>query len=75
MDLYFRGLRPTKPPNPVPIDPLASMPAGEPDRLAEAARRVLTELVQLDRFENRAASRRDRAIRELLKSKTLNLQD
>jgi hypothetical protein len=73
--LWTEGLRPTKPPNPIPIDPLASMPVGEPDRSAEAVRRVLTELVKLDRHENRAASRRERAIREMLKAKTLNLQN
>jgi hypothetical protein len=63
MDLWFRGLRPTKPPNPIIIDPLASMPVGEPNRSAEAGRRVLTEL-RLDRYENRAASRQEIAIRE-----------
>jgi hypothetical protein len=74
MDLWLRGLRPTKPPAPMPIDPLASMPVGEPDRSAEAVRRVLPELVRLDRYENRAASRRDRAFREMSKIKPTNLQ-
>lgn len=58
MDLWLRGLRPTRPPLAVPIDPLASMPVGEPDRSAEAARRVLAELARLGRYESRAASRR-----------------
>jgi hypothetical protein len=43
----------------------ASMPSQEPERSAEAVRRVLPELRKLDRYERRAASRRDRAIREL----------
>ena len=73
-DMWFSGLRPTNPPTPVTIDPLASMPVGEPDRSAEAGRRVLTELLKLDRYENRAASRRDGALRAMLKAKTNNLQ-
>jgi hypothetical protein len=46
-------------------DPLATMPAEEPDRSAEAIRRVLPELVKLCRYESRAVARRDRAIRRL----------
>jgi hypothetical protein len=34
----------------------------EPDRSAEAIRRVLPELRRLDRYERRAAARRDRAV-------------
>jgi hypothetical protein len=49
-----------------PIDPPASMPSAEPDRLAEAIRRSLPELVKLDRYERRAAARRDRAAQALL---------
>jgi hypothetical protein len=45
-----------------PIDRPASMPSAEPDRLAEAIRRALPELVKLDRYERRAAARRDRAV-------------
>jgi hypothetical protein len=41
------------------------MPLREPERSAEAVRRSLPELVKLDRYEHRASSRRDRAIREL----------
>jgi hypothetical protein len=44
----------------------ASMPLAEPDRLTEAIRRVLPEVVKLDRYERRAAARRDRAVRVLL---------
>jgi hypothetical protein len=49
-----------------PIDRPASMPSAEPDRLAEAIRRALPELVKLDRYERRAAARRDRAVHALL---------
>jgi hypothetical protein len=44
------------------LDP---MPLQEPERSAEAIRRSLPELRKLDRYEHRASSRRDRAIREL----------
>src|SRR5262245_27878949 len=48
------------------IDPkpiaAATMPSQEPDRLAEAIRRVLPELRKLGRYERRAAARRDRAV-------------
>jgi hypothetical protein len=47
---------------PKPIDPLATMPSQEPDRSAEAIRRLLPELRKLSRYERRAAARRDRAI-------------
>ena len=47
---------------PKPIDTLATMPSQEPDRSAEAIRRVLPELRKLERYERRAAARRDRAI-------------
>jgi hypothetical protein len=48
-------------------DPPATMPTEEPERTNEAVRRALPELRQLDRYECRAASRRDRAIRQLAK--------
>jgi hypothetical protein len=47
---------------PNPFDPSATMPRQEPDRSAEAVRRVLPELRKLDRYERRAAVRRDRAV-------------
>jgi hypothetical protein len=47
---------------PEPIDSSATMPSQEPYRSAEAVRRVLPELRKLDRYERRAAGRRDRAI-------------
>jgi hypothetical protein len=49
------------------IDPSATMPAREPERTAEALRRALPELLQLNRYESRAVARRDRAIREITK--------
>src|SRR5215510_15103000 len=52
-------------PIPKPIDALATMPSHEPDRSAEAIRRVLPELRKLDRYERRAAARRDRAVLNL----------
>ena len=47
---------------PKPIDASATMPSQEPDRSAEALRRALPELRKLDRYERRAAARRDRAV-------------
>jgi hypothetical protein len=47
---------------PKPIDASATMPSREPDRSAEAIRRVLPELCKLERYERRAAARRDRAV-------------
>jgi hypothetical protein len=46
---------------PEPSDSPATMPSQEPDRSAEAVRRVLPELRKLERYERRAAVRRDRA--------------
>ena len=46
---------------PEPIDASATMPSQGADRSAEAVRRVLPELRKLDRYERRAAARRDRA--------------
>src|SRR5262245_53583338 len=50
---------------PKPIDASATMPSQEPDRSAEAVRRVLPELRKLDRYERRAAAQRERAVLEL----------
>jgi hypothetical protein len=46
-----------------PIDASATMPPQEPDRSAEAVRRVLPELRKLDRYKRRVVARRDRAFR------------
>jgi hypothetical protein len=47
---------------PEPIDSCATMPRQEPDRSAEAIRRVLPELRKLERYERCAAAQRDRAV-------------
>ena len=47
------------------VDPLPAMPSQEPQRTAEAVRRVLPELIKLNRYESRAVTRRDRAIRTI----------
>lgn len=52
--------------DPRPIDASATMPSQEPDRSAEAIRRVLPELCKLERYERRAAARRDRALVNLM---------
>lgn len=49
------------------LNPLGSMPNADPERTAEAVRRALRDLSALDRYEARAASRRDRALRELVR--------
>jgi hypothetical protein len=49
---------------PKPLDSSATMPSQEPDRTAEAVRRVLPELRKLDRYERRAAAQRERAVLE-----------
>jgi hypothetical protein len=50
------------------INTAPPMPQGEPQRTAEAVRRVLPDLVRLNRYEQRAAARRDRAVRRLAQS-------
>jgi hypothetical protein len=57
-----RGRRPTRP---VPEDLLSGMPDMGPERSLEAMWRVLPELVKLGRYEQRAASRRNQAIRKI----------
>jgi hypothetical protein len=47
------------------VDPLPAMPSQEPQRTAEAMRRALPDLVRLSRYESRAVTRRDRAIRSI----------
>src|SRR5262249_20823528 len=42
------------------------MPAGGLDRVAEAIRRVSPDTLKMDRYECRAAARRDGAVRKLL---------
>jgi hypothetical protein len=53
------------------VDPLPAMPSEEPERTAEAVRRALPDLLRLHRYESRAVTRRDRAIRAIaLRGKT-----
>lgn len=51
-----------------PADPLATLPPNDPLRTAEALRRALPELIKLDRYEARAIGRRNRAMRQIIKS-------
>jgi hypothetical protein len=52
------------------LDPVPAMPSQEPARTAEAVRRMLPVLLKLHRYESRAVTRRDRAIRAIaLRSK------
>ena len=50
------------------------MPAAEPARTTEAIRRLLPELLRLNRYERRAAARRDRAIRALTQNEIYRRQ-
>ena len=63
LDMIGRGELPRR------IDPLATMPSGELERTAEAVRRALPELIKLNRYESRAAARRDKALRKIATSK------
>ncbi len=57
------------------VDPLPAMPSQEPQPTAETVRRALPDLLKLYRYEARAVTRRDRAIRAItLRSKTSWLQ-
>jgi len=48
------------------VDPLPAMPSQEPQRTAAAVRRALPDLLKLHRYECRAVTRRDRAIRAIM---------
>jgi hypothetical protein len=50
------------------VDRLPVLPTSEPARTAEAVGRLVPELLRLNRYERRAAARRDRAIRRLTQS-------
>jgi hypothetical protein len=65
MERWRHGGKGPMPSPPQPTDLLATMPSQEPERSAEAIRRVLPELIKLYRYEIRAVARRDRAIRNL----------
>jgi hypothetical protein len=68
LDSIEQGEMPTLPKR---IDPSATMPTQEPERTAEAVRRALPDLVKLDRYESQAVSRRDRAIREIVRRRSI----
>jgi hypothetical protein len=63
--LHFCGVRLWKTRPKLAVDPLPEMPLQEPERTAEAVRRILPELIKLHRYESRAVTRRDKAIRAL----------
>jgi hypothetical protein len=52
-----------------PIDDAATMPSTESERLAEAVRRTLPELLKLDRYEQRAARLREQSLCAIYESK------
>jgi hypothetical protein len=70
---YLKSILSARAPPSLPerVDPLATMPTQVPERTAEAVRRTLPELVKLDRYESRAVSRRDRAIREIVRRRSI----
>ena len=70
LDNWTREKKGSRPPHPKLEDPSATMPPQEPQRVSEAVRRTLPELIKLDRYERRAAARRDRAIRKISKGRT-----
>lgn len=45
-----------------PVEAIATMPATAPGRITKAVRRALPELLKLDRYERRAAARRERSL-------------
>jgi hypothetical protein len=51
---------------PEPIESATTLPALDPDRMAEAVRRALPELIKLDRYERRFCAARDRAVLSLI---------
>jgi hypothetical protein len=53
---------------PDPVDPLGPMPTEHAARAAEATRRLLPELGKLDRYERRAFSAKQNALRKLADS-------
>jgi hypothetical protein len=67
--LHFWGVRLWKTRPKLAVDPLPEMPAQEPERTAEAVRRILPELIRLHRYESRAVTRRDQAIRAIVSSR------
>ena len=66
MVLYFLGGRLGKIQPKCAVDPLPAMPTEEPAHTTDAIRHALPDLLRLNRYERRAAARRDRAIRRLM---------
>jgi hypothetical protein len=66
-ELERRGKRPAVPPlpPPEPLNPAGPMPTGNLERTVESVRRILPELHRIYRSEQRAAARRDSAIRQI----------
>jgi hypothetical protein len=64
---WREGKRRSRPPTPLVLDPTEPLPDDETERVAEATRRILSDLARLGRYESRAAGRRDRAIRTMVK--------
>jgi hypothetical protein len=52
------------------IDSAENMPTQQPERTVEAVRRALPQLVKLNRYQVRAASRRKRSIEKIMKIKS-----
>jgi hypothetical protein len=67
MDIWMMKNEGKRPRWPKLKDPAATMPSLEPQRTSEAVRRILPDLIKLDRYESRAVARRDRAIRDITK--------
>jgi hypothetical protein len=66
LNLIDRGL-----PGDLTVPAPPEMPSLEPQRSAEAVRRALPQLLTLDRYERRAAARRDRAIHQIMTRRIL----
>jgi hypothetical protein len=64
---WHEGKRRSTPPTPNVLNPSEPLPEDDSERVAEAMRRILSTLSRLDRYESRAAGRRDRAIRTMVK--------
>jgi hypothetical protein len=61
-------------PFPIPVEAAATMPSAEHERLAEAVRRALPELLKLDRYERRAAARRERSLHSINERENVIIQ-
>jgi hypothetical protein len=67
--IWLMKNRGSEPPLPEFKDPSATMPSQEPQRSSEAMRRMLPDLIKLNRYESRAVARRDRAVRQITKER------